>query len=78
MAGQGADVKPGNLKEYFVGMRSAARFGVEPDYRKRYRQLRRKGVPELVAAEQALRDAVNAVNPRAALGVTLSFREGKS
>jgi hypothetical protein len=71
-------MKPGNLREYFVGLRSAAKFGVEPDYRKRYRQLRRQGEDERWAAERALRDAVNAVNPRAALGVTLSFKEGRS
>lgn len=71
-------MKPSNLKHYAAGLRKASRFGIENDYRRRFRKLRREGVAELEASEAALRDAVNAVNPRAELGVTLSLREGQS
>lgn len=67
-----------SLKEFHAGLRTAAKFGVEPDFRKRFRKLRREGLHEKDAATKALRDAVSAVNPRAALGVTLVFREGHS
>jgi hypothetical protein len=71
-------MKPGNLKHFAAGLRSATKFGVTPEYRRRYRKMRREGVDELTAAEMALRAAVADVNPRAALGVTLSMREGQS
>jgi hypothetical protein len=71
-------MKPGDLKHFARGLRSAAKFGVEPEYRKRFKRLRHQGMVELEAAETALRQAVNALNPRAKLGLSLSMREGKS
>ena len=59
-------------------LRRAAKYGVEADYRKRFRKLRRESYAEVEAAELALRDAISAVNPRAKLGVTVTVREGKS
>jgi hypothetical protein len=56
----------------------ADRFGVLDDFRARFRKLRAAGVDPEEAGERALREAVNAANPRAALGVTLVFREGKA
>jgi hypothetical protein len=71
-------MKPGNLKHFATGLRTAARYGVELDYRKRFRAAHKAGMVPQEAAETALREAINAVNPRAALGVTLTFKEGHS
>jgi hypothetical protein len=71
-------MKPGNLKHFATGLRTAARYGVEAEYRKRFRKMHKAGMVEPDAAALALRDAVASVNPRAALGVTLTFKEGHS
>jgi hypothetical protein len=65
------------LKEFWRTLREAAKYGVEKEYRRRFKALRKAFVPEAEAAPMALKEAVAALD-RAKLGVTVVLREGRS